>query len=83
MMSTMRISTRSTDALVVAGEQAEHDPADERDRDRDRADLERDLRAVDDARERVAADLVGAHRMRPARALESEADGSFGSTVQM
>ena len=48
------------------------------------ADLERDLRAVDDARQRVAPELVGAHRVRPARVLEAQvATSSSGSTVQM
>ena len=47
------------------------------------ADLERHLRAVDDARERVAAEVVGAERVRPARPSSRSASGSFGSSVQM
>ena len=55
-------------AAVEAGQQADQGAEDERDRDRDDADLKRDLGAVDDPCERVAADLVRAHRVRPARA---------------
>ena len=63
---------RVDDPLVVAGQQAEHDPADEGDRHRDRADLKGHLRPVDDARHRVAPELVRAHRVSPARPLEAE-----------
>ena len=68
---------------VEAGEQPDQRPEDERDRDRDAPDLERDLGAVDDPRERVPADLVGAHRVRPARRQQAVEAGSFGSSVQM
>ena len=61
---------RVDDPFVVARQHPEQEPADEGDRDRDCADIERDLRPVDDARERVAADLVGAHRVGPARIRE-------------
>ena len=55
------------DPAAVAGDQADQRAGDERDRDRDDADLERHLGAVDDAREGVAAEVVGAERVRPAR----------------
>ncbi len=73
-MSTMRIRSAVDGPLVVAGQEPEQHAADERDRDGDDADLERHLRPVDDAGEGVAAELVGAHRVGPARILEAEVD---------
>jgi hypothetical protein len=47
-------------AAEEAGDEAEHDPDDEAERHHHRADGERVARAVDEAREHVAADRVGA-----------------------
>jgi hypothetical protein len=62
------------DAAAVAADQAEGDAAGEGDRRRDEADGERDAGAVDDAREDVAADLVGAEPELRRRRLERERD---------
>src|SRR5919202_109895 len=70
--------TSSTAARITrakAGEQADQRPGDERDRDGHRSDLKRDLGAVDDPRERVAAEVVRAEGVRPARPLQPVGDG--------
>ena len=67
MMSTSRIRIESTAAPVEPREQAEERARDERDPDGDDADLQRDLRPVDDPGEGVASELVRSHRIRPAR----------------
>ena len=84
-------AARPTRAAVVAGEAAERDADRERDRDRDEADRERDERALQHAREDVAAELVGAEQVdaerrqvgggdaAPARAGESGGSSLSGS----
>ena len=57
-------------AAEVPAKQAEQDPADDRDQHRrDRGD-EGDARAVDDAREQVAAEMVGAEQVILRRSLQ-------------
>ena len=60
------------EAAEIAGEPAERQPEDEGDDDADEADGQRDARAVDDAREQVAAELVGAEQEQ--RAVLGRAD---------
>ena len=55
----------------VARDQADERPGRDREADRDEADPDRDARAVDDAREDVAAQLVGAEPVRAARGLRA------------
>jgi len=59
------------EAAVEGGDEPDQEPGAEADADRDHPDVERDLRAVDDAGERVAAEIVGAERVRPARPLQA------------
>src|SRR5229473_142909 len=49
-------------ATVIAGNAADHDAEREADDDADQADRQRDPRAVDDARQQVAAEPVGAEQ---------------------
>ena len=63
-------------AAVIAGDAADDDAEREADRDADQADRQRDARAVDDARQHVAAEPVGAEQEQRAalgRADEVEA----------
>src|SRR5262249_59666516 len=62
-------------AAGEAGGGAGHEPADERDQDREHAHQQRDSRAVDHAREDVAPELVGAQPIlgAGARALLDQA----------
>ena len=59
------------DPAVEGRHEPDHEAGAEADADGDRADVERHLGAVDDARERVAAEVVGAERVRPARRLQA------------
>ena len=54
-------------APEIARKHAERDPGDERDGDRGDADEQRHLRAHDDAAQEIAAEIVGAEPVRPAR----------------
>ena len=62
MMSMQRMIT-SRPAAEVAGDRAEHEADRQADRDGDDADQKREPRAVEDARELVAAELVDAEQM--------------------
>ena len=63
-------------AADVAGEQADRHAERERDRHRDDAGQQRRARAVDHARQHVAADLVGAEPVRGRRRLADRATSS-------
>ena len=60
--SMMRWTIRSKHAAVIAGEPADDDAEHEADGDAEQADGQRDARAVDDARQHVAAEPVGAEQ---------------------
>ena len=60
--SMMRWTIEVEQAAVIAGEPADDDAEHEADGDADQADGERDARAVDDARQHVAAEPVGAEQ---------------------
>ena len=57
------------DAAREAGDEPERDADDDRQRDDRDADQERQARAVDEPRQDVAADRVGAERIRPRAAV--------------
>ena len=60
--SMMRWTIRSKHAAVIAGQAADDDAEHEAERDADQADGQRDARAIDDARQHVAAEPVGAEQ---------------------
>ena len=74
IMSTKRISSESTLPPKKPESRPSETPSTKAMPTEIDADLQRDLGAVDDARHRVAAELVGAHRVRPARILEARRD---------
>ena len=72
-MSTSRMKMVSTMPPKIAGDRAERGADDEREEHADDPHLQVDARAPDDAREDIAAEIVGAERMRQDRRLQRAA----------
>ena len=60
------------EAAEVAGDPAEQQPERERNRDADQADRQRDLRAVEQARQHVAPERIAAEQEHAARRIDAE-----------
>ena len=68
--SVSHISAASIDAARHAGNRPDGDADDDRDHHRGQSDGKRYAAAVEHAREQVLAEIVGAERMAPRRAVE-------------
>ena len=68
----LRMITVSIAPAEVAGDAAEQQPERERDRDADQADRQRDLRAVEQPREHVAPERIGAEQVDAAGRVDAE-----------
>jgi hypothetical protein len=69
-------------AAEVAGDKADRHGDDHREQRGEDAGLERRAGAVDDAREHVAPEVVGAHDVAPRRPLEHRAEVRVGRVVR-
>ena len=74
--SVMRCTIGIEEAAVIAGDAADDDADHVAQRDADQADGERDARAVDEPREHVAPEPVGAEQEHRARPPAGRSDGN-------